>query len=835
MSAENVQQASASTVFLSWRYYAGVFLVAAATLMLQVTQVRILSVMHWYHMAFFAIGIAMLGMTAGAAWVYVKGERFSETTLSRDLVFFGNAFGLSVLISLAIQLTLAYGGFVGSMTIVYWFVLSLLLSTPFFFSGIAISLALTRSPFPVGKVYAADMIGAAAGCLGFISLINVVDGPSAVILVGAVAAGGAMMFDAWGGPAPTESGGPAGWLLNRPKAVLSILLLVATGNAALLDAGGLRPIVVKGRIEVGETAPASTHWNAFSRVAVFPETEEPAKMWGPSRAFRGNDWIVPQRMINIDGDAETPIYGVRGDPSKAGFLRYDVTSLAYHLKGLRRGAIIGSGGGRDVLAARLFGVSDITGIEINPVLVRLLTRADGFAEFSGLGDMTGVRFFVDEARSWFARSNETFDIIQMSLVDTWAATGAGAFALTENGLYTIEAWRLLFRHLSDNGFFTVSRWRLSGTLGQSGRMVSLAMAVLMAEGVSHPARHIFLAHNAFGPQNVATLIVSRNPFTRAQLDRLRQAAENFGFEILADPSRPVPSPRLRGILSSTTADELQAFTSRQPLDLTPPTDSRPFFFNVLTLRGAVTYLRSVVAGGSTWIPGEVSATVTLVILFVISVILVIVAILVPLKSAMAAAGRPVVIAGTAYFLLLGAGFMLIEIGLMQRFTVFLGHRTYSLGITLSALILSTGVGSLLSHRRPLEGSVMVVGWALATAAYAAAMPIWMPAVLGLAEPLELLPRALIVMASIAPAGLLMGYGFPTGMRLVMAVDARPAPWFWGLNGSAGVLATSVGVGTSVAFGIDATQLVGATFYALIAVPAVMMMAPGIRQDRPRQR
>ena len=141
----------------------------------------------------------------------------------------------------------------------------------------------------------------------------------------------------------------------------------------------------------------------------------------------------------------------------------------------------------------------------------------------------------------------------------------------------------------------------------------------------------------------------------------------------------------------------------------------------------------------------------------------------------------------------------------------------------------------MSHHRALDGSGMVVGWALATAAYAAAMPIWMPAVLGLAEPLELLPRALIVMASIAPAGLLMGYGFPTGMRLVMAVDARPAPWFWGLNGSAGVLATSVGVGISVAFGINATQLVGATLYALIAVPAVMMMAPGIRQDRSRQR
>ena len=130
---------------------------------------------------------------------------------------------------------------------------------------------------------------------------------------------------------------------------------------------------------------------------------------------------------------------------------------------------------------------------------------------------------------------------------------------------------------------------------------------------------------------------------------------------------------------------------------------------------------------------------------------------------------------------------------------------------------------------------MVVGWALATAAYNAALPAWMPAVLGLAESLELFPRALTVIAGVAPAGLLMGYGFPTGMRLVMAVDGRPAPWFWGLNGSAGVLATSVCVGISVGFGIDTTQLVGAALYALIAIPAVMMMAPGIGNGRPSQR
>src|SRR6185503_20506907 len=145
-------------------------------------------------------------------------------------------------------------------------------------------------------------------------------------------------------------------------------------------------------------------------------------------------------------------------------------------------------GGRDVLSAALFGLKQITAVELNPILVDLQTQSDGLLPFTNLAAIPGVRFVADEGRSWLARSRDLFDVIQMSLVDTWAATGAGAFTLSENGLYTVEAWEIFMRHLSEKGVFTVSRWYAPGEVNETGRMVSLAVASLFATGTPDPRK-----------------------------------------------------------------------------------------------------------------------------------------------------------------------------------------------------------------------------------------------------------------------------------------------------------------------------------------------------------
>ena len=661
------------------------------------------------------------------------------------------------------------------------------------------------------------------GCLCVLALLNLTDGPSAVLWTAALAGGAAVLFAGSGlGTAP-EARAPLSVILGRTRPIAVILVLAALANG--LAPNGLAPVTVKGRVEAAHNPPMLTAWNSFSRIAVFDNPSRVPRMWGPSPNFRPGDWAVEQRVMNIDGDAGTFAYRFDGDLAKAGFLKYDVTNLAYFLPGRRSAAIIGVDGGRDVLAARVFGVGDITGVEINPIFIRLLTGAPGYADFSGLSELAGVRFVVDEARSWFARPGRRFDVIQMSLADTWAATGAGAYTLSENGLYTVEAWRIFLDRLTPAGVFTVSRWYAPGEVNETGRMVSLAVAALIEMGAAEPSRHVFLAASG----RIATLVVSRAPLAPNYLGALDEAAAEMGYTVLASPGASTASPVLGRILASTDRARLHAVTAGLPLDLTPPTDERPFFFNQLPL-ASVTKMAALIGsdrpvGVSS---GNLAATATLVALFLLSAALVLTTIVLPLRSAVGDGGRSVVVGGTLYFLLIGVGFMSVEIGLLQRMSVFLGHPVYSLSVVLFSLILSTGAGSLLSDRLALDGAGKFAAWSAITGAYLMALPQWLPGVALAYDGAALPVRALVCVLTIAPAGLLMGYGFPTGMRLVSAVSRAPTPWFWGINGAAGVLASALAVASSIAFGIGVTLVIGSVCYLLLA-PAALVIGFGTRR------
>lgn len=798
------------------RFYAGVLCVTCATLMLQLVQTRILSVVAWYHLAFFVISTAMFGLTAGAVWVYLRRERFSTQTLSFDLAHYSALFGLSTALALAIQMTIAVLPFPGLTTIIIWLELAICQAVPFFFSGVVVSLALTRSPFPIGRVYGVDLIGAALGCFGVLILLNLFDGPTAVLWIGVLPMLGALFFAGSAiGVAPAQVSRLAE-ITQWRKTWLLVLGLLAFVNGENQARTGFYPVIAKGKVQLG-IFPWHESWNTFSRVVAHRPGNAPAHMWGPSPRLAPNDWIVPQSYLNIDGDAGTAAYGIAGDLSRAGFLKYDITNLAYHLPNLRRGAVIGVGGGRDLISAKLFGVEQVTGVEINPAFVDLLKNEPRFSEFVGLNQLDGVSLVVDEARSWFARSRDQFDLIQMSLIDTWAATSAGAFTLSENGLYTIEAWEIFFRRLTPAGVFTVSRWYSPGDVNETGRMVSLAVAALIKSGVSDPSRHIYLAAG----KEIATLVVSRSGLAPEQIDALTTSAEQLGFATLITPTRQPGTPVLNIIVNTASIEELVHFTKRLELDLTPPTDNRPFFFNQLPILDAV---RDLARAGSKRphgvSQGNYFATSTLVSLFFVSLILVVTAILVPLRPALNDVGRRLAAGGTVYFVLIGMGFMFVEIAYLQRFSVFLGHPIYSLSVVLFSLILSTGIGSLISDAVPIERKPNFMAWSIVTGALILSQPYWVPGLLLQFDSVSLQVRSIVTVSMILPAGILMGFGFPAGMRFISAVDQRPTPWFWGINGASGVLASAMAVACSLAFGIGATLSFGAICY-LMLIPAAM--------------
>ncbi len=805
-------------------FYAGVFLISASTLMLEIIQTRILSVVVWYHLAFFVISLAMFGLTAGAVWVYLRRVRFTETTLSYDLAYFSGLFALATAICLAVQMTLA-PVISGAMTTLWiWTELAICLSIPFFFSGVVLSLALTRSPFRVGRVYGVDLLGAAIGCLGALLLLNFTDGPSAILWVAAFVATGALAFAGSGiGKAPDQNP-PLHSCLQHHYWILSVLVLCALINPHTDH--GLQPIAVKGKFEF----PGSylfKQWNSFSRVVVGQVKQGIPEMWGPSPKMFANKWSVYQTELNIDGDAATYAYRFTGNLDQVAFLRYDVTNLAYFLPDRERVLVIGVGAGRDILSAALFGRKQITGVEINPIFVQLLTREPDFLDFNNVAALPGVQFVLDEGRSWLSRSQESFDIIQMSLVDTWAATGAGAFTLSENGLYTVQAWKTFLNRLTPNGVLTVSRWYDPSVPDETGRLISLAAATLMEMGIADPSRHVFLASQGA----IATLVLSKSPFSASDVEALERAAAEYQHNVLMSPGRVPGSDTLFRIITSTDRKSLDSYTSSLEFDLTPPTDDRPFFFNQLPLSRpfqALAYAKTMLAGGPQGggvRQGNLVATITLLLLFFISLIFVIGAVVVPLRPALKDVGVAVATRGTLYFALIGTGFMMVEIALLQRMTVFLGHPIYSLAVLLFSLILTTGMGSFLSEKFTLHNRARIAAWATLTGGYLVILPFVLSDLFAAFDAATLPVRIVICVLSITPAGLLLGFGFPTGMRLIASIDSRPTPWFWGINGAAGVLASITAIIVSLALGINATLIAGALCYLLLIPVSLALVQP----------
>ncbi|OLD64958.1 MAG: hypothetical protein AUI47_03415 [Acidobacteria bacterium 13_1_40CM_2_68_5] len=792
-------------------FYAALFLLSFSTLVLEIVETRLLSVISWYHLAFFVISAAMFGMTAAAVWVYIRRDRFTSATLPNDLSRFAAAFAVTVGLSLCLQVSLAPAMVFSVSTAIVFAEMALAIAAPFFCAGVAITLALTRSPFPVGRVYAVDLAGAACGCLGVIAFLDWLDAPSVILLTGGLAAGASILFARSAiDPLPQIEGALAG-ALARPWAILVIMVVVAMANGLTLH--GIQPILVKSTTERRDASLVYEKWNSFSRVTVqSPPPGERGRphLWGPSPTLPA-DVLVETKNVVIDGLADTAMFRFDGDLKQIDFLAYDVTNLAYFLRPGERTAVIGVGSGRDVLSAWRFGSRDITGVELNPIVVGLLTRDDLFARFAGLASLPGVRLIVDEARSWFARTEDRFGIIQMSMIDTWAATGAGAFTLSENGLYTEEAWRRFLDRLSDRGVFTVSRWYGSGAVNETGRMVSLAVAALLDSGAERPADHIFLAASG----QVATLVLSRQALTPGDVQILRQACARYEYSVLLSPQGDPASEILAGIVRSGGRDALQRYTGALEFDLTPPTDDRPFFFNLLPFdrpQQVLRYFSSYrgVAGGN------VTATLTLATILLVSVVLVAVTILLPLRGAVRHAGTGLVLGGTLYFALLGLGFMLVEIGFLQRLSVFLGHPVYSLSVVLFSLILSTGLGSLLSESLRLEvGRGRLVLWSALLGGYLLSAPYWLSSAIAAAQGAHILARAATTVAMITPVGVMLGFGFPTGLRIVQAIDPRPTPWFWGINGAAGVLGSVLAVSVSIAFGISMTLRLGALCYAVL--------------------
>lgn len=794
---------------------AGIFAVAAATLMYEVLLTRIFSVTMWYHFAFLAVAASLLGMTLGAVLVQARPLTFTTAAAPRHLVTSALLFAVGVpatfLLHLAIPVapTLTTTGLT-SVLITYAFI-----ALPFVASGVCICLALTRLPGRVGSIYAADLTGAACGCLATVGALKIADAPAAVFLVAALGAAGACMF-------AVATGG---------RRTLAAGLVLIGGTLALggTAASWLRLTWVKGGYERGPTL--YERWNSYSRIRISGDlnADSPPFGWGFSSTYRQTQ-RVGQLLLSIDAIADTVLTRLDGSPAALDYLRYDVTNLAHYLRGDGRVLVVGAGGGRDVLSALAFGQRKVVAVEVNEAILEALNGA--FGAYTGhLDRRPSVQFVNEEARSYVARLDQRFDIIQVSFTDTFAASAAGAYVLTEHSLYTVEAWRTLLARLSPDGILTFSRWHFHRFPAEIRRLVALGTTALFESGASRPGDHMVLVRTERGADpryqstvGVGTLLIARNPFSDRDLAAVRDVATRLGFEVLLEP-RTSADPILAELASP---DTLGGAVARSPLDISPPTDDRPFFFHTVPLGRALRFAAID--------QGNVSFN-TAAVLVLVGGLTVTAGITIACLAAVIAVRRrhpengAITAADAIFFAAIGLGYILVEISQLERLTVVLGHPSLGLVVVLFALLLASGMGSLAVGRWPMGGSGVAraapaVVTPLALLAFGALTPIAVPSLWTLATPW----RIAIAVAVLAPIGFAMGMVFPRGLEMVRSRAPEATPWLWAINGVASVLGSLAAVLISISAGISTAFWSGAAAYVVAAGAALWM--GGLSSRRP---
>jgi spermidine synthase len=763
---------------------AGLALTSFSTLLLELALTRLFSVVLFYHFAFLAISIALLGLGAGGVFAYLLKGRLAgvETRGLATLLCLANSVVVLVVLEIVLHVPVALE--VSWKNFLRLTVLYLAAAVPFFLTGLLFAVVFARETHRIPRLYGADLCGGAVACLAVVPLLNLLGGPN-TILVAAVSLAVAAMV--WAG---TKTGRRNAALL----AIAFLALIAGNHSGRLIDV-----VYAKGRFRDPAWVEFA-RWNALSRVEV--------------------DRQGQAKAIVIDADASTYIMNADLSHWQGTEWEHNLMSAPPALANVLRPhgdfAIIGPGGGVDVLRALASGSPSVTGIEINPIIATTIMR-ERYADYAQhLYERPEVHIQVNDGRSYLRASAQRFDVVQMTLVDTWASTAAGAFALSENNLYTVEAFREYFEHLKPDGMIAITRWEFRHPR-EALRVVSVAMEALHQLGVTNPARNFIVAsQGALDEDGIPVVVLAKKrPFTAEEESAVRA---HFGKYIKLDPLY-LPSDAGHNPFSDLIAsNDPYAFAQSYAYNVAPVSDNTPFFF--FTLKARQILGEKGLRGGIDW---KVNLGVlVLLLVLVISLVGVLAFLVLPLALKTGALRQSPV--PLLYFVAVGLGYILVEIAFIQRFVLFLGHPTYALTVVIFLLMLSSGAGSLFSRVWLPRTEQAWLPLALVVAALAADV-VFLPGRLAALVGLGFNYRLMISAVLLAPLGFVMGMPFPTGLRALASAPAPEFPsgqarpenaveWAWAMNAAASVLGSVLAMVVAIQFGLNATLACGAAAYLL---------------------
>src|SRR5919202_4763488 len=745
--------------------FAGIFLIALSGLVLEVSITRIFSAAIWYHFAFVAVSVALMGLGASGLVVHHRVKKLKGRWAENLTIF--SAWGIIIFIPITLFVMHALAS-----QVIFLPLFMALFSVPFFFVGIIISAAFNAFGSVAGRLYAADLVGASAGAFLVVLFLLLTGGEGANLIVGLISGISATIFSSIA--------------KNTRKLIVSFIFvafamsLLLVNYATQIFAIPTDPTAHKDLPMYLRAHPGSkivkTQWNSFSRIDVVEGGE-------------GSEGLVAK--VFIDGGAGTNIISWDGNIESRQELSTWMQYLPFKMMQDPKVLVIGSGGGRDVVAALVSGSKDVTSVEINPIIY---DTVKSYGERAGnVYSHQYVSSHVDEGRSFITRSSDKYDIIYVPFVDTWASVSSGGLSVSENFLYTVQGFQQYYDHLTDRGKIVTVRWLIDAP-----RFVTTHAKLLEQNGVPQDQlyRHLIMVTSDSYTQDpsVTMVIFSKVPFTDEEIKFFSESFSQYGYKPILVPGRIMGEP-YPALLNGKI--DLEQFYDLFKTKVFPVTDDNPYF---LSFEKPLPYA----------VEALLYASIGIVAIFL----------LIPFawmrRAALIVTEKSELRISTIipYFAALGMGFILIELALMQKLILLLGNPTTTFAILLFTLLLSSGSGSLLSSKIAKNNMKNLVFVIAGITALGISYTLFLPSIIysTIAQPFEL--KATVSIALLSPIGFLMGMPLPTGIRLLKAHRPDYIPWMWAINGAFSVLGAVLAIAIGIMYGSSRAMILGILVYLI---------------------
>lgn len=791
------------------RLGATILVVSLGLVWYEINLVRLFSIVI-RNVSFFVLGVALFGYGLGGLYAQIlsrtRGADRTREALRRTVFRLALLTAAAMVLGVIILSIVPVGRPGRPAPIPLWLSISILFvgtSLPFMCGSMLMAKLFAMRPDEAPRLYFGDLAGAGAACLSAVAVFSVLGGFGMPFATAGVLLGLAAVY-AWGGRG---------------------FWLAAAGVAAALWFGyvnmqsGLVRVTPEGDLRHREFLFSG--WNFFSWITV--EEDPHWRGWRISPAYQGPD---PEYLvIRQDGHAPAWITRFDGDFAQAEHLKYDVTSLPYRVISPERVLVIGAGGGRDILTAKAYGTSHVTAVELNPITANDVMR-EAFREYSGnVYGMENVAIAVENGRTFMERTQETYDLVYTSLADTLLGNSEGIFVLSENHLYTTEAFTAYLDRLNPGGFACIIYTALEeGHL--LPRFLNTCIEALRLHGINDPGKHVIAMMTPDPPGEVdegICLMFGKSPVTPEMTANAAAACAELGFSLAWPPGGP-PNPWTDQVAQVLDPERRKAFEAASYYDISPLHDERPYLFYVTKPRDFFSMLLHPRATAEK-VPVGLSRLPFLIDTFFVVLALVALLMISPLvlfRRSELAGGRPEQTVFLVLFLLLGMAYMFIEVGFLQRLFLFLGNPTLTFAVTLGVMLFFTGLGSYLSRR---FADMRLWRWLSVCAAVAvlvqlavhAAAPPVLDAAMGAALPVRLLVSFAILAILATPMGML----FPTCMRLLARLKLDMVCWAWGMNGVGSVVGTVGASLIAINLGIGAVFVAGIMCYALFVLVSLL--------------